>query len=133
MSYDDVAWEKSDNVFDAWKHKLYSNDALQAIGGFVQKHRGGVATKLCNPLRGSFNVCIRVEFLDGGAAIIRIPCPGVVMFPEEKVKREVATMRHVQENTSIPVPLILHYGMADECPYNLGPFIIWSMLSMLMI
>ncbi|OBT74569.1 hypothetical protein VF21_07528 [Pseudogymnoascus sp. 05NY08] len=116
MSYDDVAWEKSDDVFDAWKHKLYRNDVLQAIGTFVQKHRGGVAIKLCNPLRGSFNVCIKVEFLDGGAAMIRIPYPGVVMFPEEKVKRE--------ENTSIPVPLILHYGMADECPYNLGPFII---------
>ncbi|KFZ18599.1 hypothetical protein V501_01128 [Pseudogymnoascus sp. VKM F-4519 (FW-2642)] len=46
MSYDDVAWEKGDDVFDAWKHKLYRNDVLQAIGGFVQKHRGGVATKL---------------------------------------------------------------------------------------
>ncbi|KFZ18178.1 hypothetical protein V502_04242 [Pseudogymnoascus sp. VKM F-4520 (FW-2644)] len=55
MSYDDVAWEKSDNVFDAWKHKLYRNDVLQTIGRFVQKHRGGVAIKLCNPLRGSFN------------------------------------------------------------------------------
>ncbi|KFY86522.1 hypothetical protein V500_07577 [Pseudogymnoascus sp. VKM F-4518 (FW-2643)] len=124
MSYDDVAWEKSDDVFDAWKHKLYRNDVLQAIGRFIQKHRGGVAIKLCNPLRGSFNVCIKVEFLDGGSAVIRIPCPGVVMFPEEKVKREVATMRYVQENTSIPVSLILHYRMADECPYNLRPFII---------
>ncbi|OBT61758.1 hypothetical protein VE03_09100 [Pseudogymnoascus sp. 23342-1-I1] len=112
MSYDDVAWEKSDEVFDAWKHKLYRNDVLQAIGIFVQKHRGGVAIKICNPLRGSFNVCIQVEFLDGGSAMIRIPCPGVVMFPEEK------------ENTSIPLPLILYYEMADECPYNLGPFII---------
>ncbi|OBT87977.1 hypothetical protein VE02_04523 [Pseudogymnoascus sp. 03VT05] len=124
MSYDDVAWERSDDVFDAWKHKIYRNDVLQAIGRFVQKHRGGVAIKLCNPLRGSFKVCIKAEFSDGGAAMIRIPCPGVVIFPEEKVKREVATMRYVQENTSIPVPLILHYGMADECPYNLGPFII---------
>ncbi|KAL5344497.1 hypothetical protein ACLOAV_010478 [Pseudogymnoascus australis] len=124
MSYDDVAWEKSDDAFDAWKHKLYRNDVLQAIGIFVQKHRGGVAIKLCNPIRGSFNVCIKVGFSDGGSAMIRIPCPGVVIFPEEKVKREVATMRYVQENTSIPIPLILHYGMTDECPYNLGPFII---------
>ena len=106
MSYDDVAWEKSDDVFDAWKHKLYRNDVLQAIDKFVQKHRGGVAIKLCNPLRGSFNVCIQIDFLNGGLAMIRIPCPGVVIFPEEKVGREVATMRYVQENTSIPMPLI---------------------------
>lgn len=124
MSYDDVAWEKSDSVFEVWKHKLYENDVLQAIGRFVEKHRGGIAIKLCNPLRGSFNTCVRVNFSDGGAAMIRFPCPGVVMFPEEKVRKEVATMRYIQENTSIPVPMVLHYGMADECPYNLGPFII---------
>jgi len=56
--------------------------------------------------------------------MIRFPCPSVVMFPKEKVRKEVATMRYIQQNTSIPVPLILHYGMADECPYSLEPFII---------
>lgn len=35
----------------------------------------------------------------------RTRCPGVVMFSEEKVKREVAAIRHVQENASIPHPL----------------------------
>lgn len=95
ISYDDVSWEKSDDVFEVWKHNLYRNDVLQAIGKFVQKHRGGVAIKLCNPLRDSFNVCIQVDFLEGGSAMTQIPCPGVIMFSEEKGKREAAAMRHV--------------------------------------
>ena len=56
--------------------------------------------------------------------MIRFPCPGVVMFPEEKVRNEVAVMRFIEKNTTIPVPHVFHYGMTDESPDGLGPFII---------
>lgn len=49
---------------------------------------------------------------------------GVVRFPDEKVRYEVATMRHVAANTTIPVPHIYHHGTAAENPTGLGPFII---------
>lgn len=55
---------------------------------------------------------------------MRIPCPGVVQFPEEKVHVEVATMCFIAEQTTIPVPHIYHYGTALENPSGLGPFII---------
>lgn len=45
-------------------------------------------------------------------------------FPEEKVKYEVATMRFMAANTTIPVPEIYFAGTADENPTGLGPFII---------
>ncbi|KAI9841099.1 MAG: hypothetical protein M1837_001003 [Sclerophora amabilis] len=124
MSFDDAAWERSDEIFDAWKRKLHQEDTLRAIGTLIIKHRGGVPEELCPPMRGAFNVCIRMKFKDGGSALIRFPCPGVSMFPEEKVRQEVATMRFLAEKTSIPVPFILHYGMTDESPHHLGPFII---------
>jgi hypothetical protein len=124
MPYDDLAWEKSDAIFDAWKEKLYEPDTLREIGMLIAKHRGGVPEELCAPIRGAFNVCIRMKFLDGGSAMIRFPCPGVVMFPEEKVRREVAVMRYLAQETSIPVPFVLHYGMTDKSPRGLGPFII---------
>lgn len=49
---------------------------------------------------------------------------GVVAFPDEKVLNEVATMRYVAANTTIPVPRIHDYGTAAENPTGLGPFII---------
>ncbi|KAJ5634065.1 hypothetical protein N7528_001907 [Penicillium herquei] len=46
------------------------------------------------------------------------------MFPEEKVQREVDTMRFIQHQTSIPIPGVLHWGSRRSSPLQLGPFII---------
>ncbi|KAL9127442.1 MAG: hypothetical protein Q9217_003679 [Psora testacea] len=124
MPYDDVAWAKSDDTFNEWKEKLYTEQSFKAIGELIANHRGGIPTELCAPLRGSFNVCLRMKFEDGGSAMIRFPCPGVVMFPEEKIRNEVAVMRFLEQNTSIPVPHVIYYGTKDESPCGLGPFII---------
>ncbi|TWU71272.1 hypothetical protein ED733_000496 [Metarhizium rileyi] len=51
-------------------------------------------------------------------------------FPEEKVRYEVAVMRYVAANTTIPVPKIYHYGTKAENPTGLGPFIIIETLSL---
>lgn len=124
MKFDDTAWERSDAVFDEWRNKLYEEKTMRAIGDFIKKHRGGVPKELFAPQRGAYNVTIRMLFGDGGSAIIRIPCPGIHIFPEEKVRKEVSIMKYISENTTIPVPFVLHHGMADECPGRLGPFII---------
>lgn len=124
MSYDDVAWARSDKIFDAWKQKLLTTESYLAIGRLIAKHRGGTPVELCAPVRGAFNVCLQMKFEDGGSAIIRFPCPGVVMFPEEKVRNEVAVMRFIERNTTIPVPHVFYHGTADESPCGLGPFII---------
>lgn len=46
------------------------------------------------------------------------------MFPEEKVRTEVAAIRFIADHTSIPIILVLHVGTARESPGDLGPFII---------
>jgi hypothetical protein len=46
------------------------------------------------------------------------------MFPEEKVRNEVAVMRYIQDQTSIPIPFIFHWGTKKESPLELSPFII---------
>jgi aminoglycoside phosphotransferase (APT) family kinase protein len=124
MKFDDVAWERSDAIFDAWKIKLYEEDTMRGLGNLIKKHRGGVPKELFAPQRGAFNVTVRMEFGDGGSAIIRIPCPGVHVFPEEKTRNEVAFMRYIADNTTIPIPFVLHHGTTEECPGRLGPFII---------
>jgi hypothetical protein len=45
------------------------------------------------------------------------------MFLGGKVPNEVATIRYIQENRSIPVPFILHWGTKEESLLGLGPFI----------
>lgn len=80
--------------------------------------------ELCDPKAGYFNIMFRMKFQDGGSAVIRFPKPGVTMFPEEKIRYEVAAIRYIQDHTSIPVPFILHWGTKEESPLGFGPFII---------
>lgn len=83
-----------------------------------------VPVQLFSPILGGFNASLRMEFEDGGSAIIRFPIPGLSTFPEEKVRNEVAVMWYLQEHIAIPVPLILHWGGREESPLKLGPFIL---------
>ncbi|CAI7629991.1 unnamed protein product [Penicillium glandicola] len=46
------------------------------------------------------------------------------MFPVEKLRHEVAIMRYIHDNTSIPVQIIHHWGRQKDSPFELGPFII---------
>ncbi|KAG8407868.1 hypothetical protein J3458_020179 [Metarhizium acridum] len=124
MRGDDVAWEESDRVERVWRHSLFEEATMRAIGQFIAKHRQGVPTELCEPRAGGFNALFRMKFLDGGSAVIRFTKPGSTMFPEEKIKNEVATMRFIQYHATIPVPFVHHWGTQDESPLNIGPFII---------
>lgn len=124
MPFDDVAWEESERIEGAWTTSLFEEATLRAIGDFIVKHRRGIPTELCDPKAGAFNVLLRMKFQDGGSAVIRFPKPGVTMFPDEKVRNEVAMIRYIQDHTTIPVPFILHWGTKEESPLGLGPFII---------
>ncbi|PKX99464.1 uncharacterized protein P174DRAFT_509415 [Aspergillus novofumigatus IBT 16806] len=54
-----------------------------------------------------------MKYKNANTAVIRFLQPGATMFPEEEVRNEVATMRYIYDQTSIP-----------ESPLGLGPFII---------
>ncbi|PWY86645.1 hypothetical protein BO70DRAFT_427686 [Aspergillus heteromorphus CBS 117.55] len=104
MDYDDVAWAKCDEMFGVWRGRLFEQEVLRDIGRFIDKYRGGVPDELFAPRRGAFNAWLRMQFSDGGSTVIRFPCPGASMFPEEKVKREVAVMQFLEYFTSLRVP-----------------------------
>ncbi|KAK6823319.1 hypothetical protein RU639_006042 [Aspergillus parasiticus] len=123
MCFDDVAWEQSETISDAWVAELFKTDTPRAIGNLIVKHRKGTPPEICQPRAGAFNVSFRMKFEDGGSALIRFPKPGATMFPEEKVRDEVAVTRYIQEYISITVPFILHWGIKNESPLNSGPFI----------
>ncbi|ODM22254.1 hypothetical protein SI65_03100 [Aspergillus cristatus] len=127
MEYDDVAWEQSDKVFDRFKKKKVTKPhVLLAVTNFMAGYRP--ESRPVDRARvegmGAFNLCYRIIFEDGFSSLLRFPCPGRVMFSEEKVRNEVAVMTFLRQNTKIPVPTIIHYGMGDESPAGLGPFIL---------
>lgn len=123
MQYDYLAAIRSDGKYRTWLEKLFEPEILREVGRFMMKHRGGVAKELTNPVAGAFNACLEMKFADG-SAIIRFPQPGNSSFPEDKLRNEVAIMRYIAEKTAIPVPFVLHYGMTDEGPAGMGPFIL---------
>lgn len=124
LPFDDVAWEQSDNIYFEWRAELLKPENLTEIALFVAKYHLGTPVEVRTPLTGAYNVAVVIDFNGGGSTLIRFPKPGKVMFPEEKVRNEVAIMHYIQAHTSIPVPFILHWGKKEESPCGLGPFII---------
>ncbi|KAF3481571.1 uncharacterized protein GIQ15_04330 [Arthroderma uncinatum] len=129
MLYDDISWEQSDAVFDAFKKKASSPDVLMAITEFMaEKYPSSRPNDRARIIGvGAFNFCYRMEFDDGFASLLRLASPGRSMFPEEKTEAEVAVMRFIKANTSIPVPNILDWGM--QAPCEMGPYILMEFVS----
>jgi hypothetical protein len=109
---------------DAWLQRLgkYNTDGIQRL---ASQYRNGDTCSCVKMKNGSFNWCFKVVFDDGLAWAVRFPVAGNVMHAEEKVRREVAVMKFIKEETSIPVPAVIAFGMAsDNHDPQIGPFII---------
>ncbi|KAM3484423.1 hypothetical protein MY8738_002275 [Beauveria namnaoensis] len=144
MDRDDLAWENSDKEVESWERSLHNAETYRAVARLILRYRPGEAKELHTPIQGGYNIAFRLQFKDGSSALMRIPRKGsfttsangttnianteyyigIVRFPEEKISYEVATMRYVAANTTIPVPRIYHHGTGAENPTGLGPFII---------
>lgn len=118
-------------IADCWTPTFmayfYAEDVhlQQSIVDFICKHRPGKNPRLGDAWKfGSYNYNIEMVF-DDGSVLFRFPIPGVVVYPDDKIKTEVATIRYVADHTNIPVPRIYHWGTAADNPTRLHvPFII---------
>jgi aminoglycoside phosphotransferase (APT) family kinase protein len=121
---DEIGEDKAEAEWVAWKNKVIGS--TDEIAEFVARRRkGGNAVRIVRYYRGSFNICIRIEFEDDGPdAIIRFPKAGVTAFRDEKVEKEVQVMKFLRQKTTIPVPRLIDWGLTACSPRNLGPFII---------
>ncbi|KAL1890460.1 hypothetical protein Sste5346_008289 [Sporothrix stenoceras] len=121
---DDLVWERLDERIDLWLTTVKTSDIYHAAARFILQHRPGEGDLMHTVLKGGYNIAFRLQYKDGTSVIMRIPIKDAVPYPDEKVRYEVATMRYIKANTTIPVPYIYHYGMAADNPLGLGPFII---------
>ncbi|RAH50280.1 uncharacterized protein BO95DRAFT_438642 [Aspergillus brunneoviolaceus CBS 621.78] len=123
MSPDDVAWEQAEDIADNWLLQFLEINTLRPIADFILSHNRGDATEFAMLRKGSYNISLRLKY-QNGATVIRLSQPGAVLFPEEKVVNEVSIMRFITDQTTIPVPFVLHSGTKQESPLELSPFII---------
>ena len=102
--------------------------AKHDIVSFVGQRLGWNSTgDFLGYFKGSFNLSLAVcnpETYE--RVLIRFPFPGKVYEPwrEKKVKQEVMVLRYLLEHTSIPVPRVRDWGLGEESPGLLGPFMI---------
>lgn len=129
--YDDIAEENNDEERLAFVRKLIA--AIDEIVAFVDRRLGwGGAGTYGGVLKGSFNVSVIIKH--GGSessAIIRFPTPGRTYGPwrAEKVRNEVMVIEYLRQHTTIPLPNIRFWGLVEESPQELGPFIVMDLVS----
>lgn len=123
----------TDQTLNAERERLMENwaqlfdSSLLAIGEFVSRYRNNSLFYLVSKQCGSFNFSVRVHWDDQGPDwLIRFPIPGKARWAEEKSQNEVAVMKYIKQNTSIPVPDVVAYGGTADNPTGLGPFIIMT-------
>ncbi|KAJ5939518.1 hypothetical protein N7466_002652 [Penicillium verhagenii] len=129
-SYDEYAWAITTQIGDDWPRLLWTDeDIYNDMKTILSDKFSHLKCASFEHLRtGGFNVCFKMVFTNQFGAIIRLPLPGSIMFPEEKVRNEVSIMRFLMEKSSdkipIPVPSVFRCEETKRSPPGLGPFII---------
>jgi hypothetical protein len=121
--FDELAEKNGDEQWKEWKCRVL--DAKEEMAAFVANHHPGHGAEVLDWFQGSFNFCLQIMYDDGTPdVIIRFPGPGHTTFRDEKIRNEVRVIQFLQENTTIPVPRLISWGLTEDSPQGLGPFMI---------
>jgi hypothetical protein len=126
--YDKIAETTGDDECRAWVRKVI--DAKDEIVAFVAGRLDvGGAGEFIGFLKGSFNLSLRIRFDDRRqSALIRFAKPGHTTWRAEKVTNEVRFIEYLSQYTTIPLPRVRSWGLTEESPQQLGPFIIMDFI-----
>ncbi|KAH6636446.1 hypothetical protein F5144DRAFT_488055 [Chaetomium tenue] len=129
-AYDMIAEADSDDECRLWVRKLI--DARDDVVAFVDSRLDGQGTgKYLGFFKGSFNLSFHIGFGEGKPSVlIRFAKPGhtFMAWRDEKVTNEVRVIEYLREHTTIPLPHVRCWGLTDESPAQLGPFIIMDFI-----
>lgn len=118
---DSLVWDKNDEDADGAQKRMRLKATCRKVVELVEWKYGRPATLITPLIMGGFNVLYRVSLEDTATNVmVRLPCPALVQFPEEKTVQEAATAGYLARETQLPVPRPSFYG--QDSP--VGPFII---------
>ncbi|KAF5637143.1 phosphotransferase enzyme family [Fusarium sp. NRRL 52700] len=76
----------------------------------------------------AYNLSCKVEFENGEKWIVRFSMVGKVVHADEKIEAEVATMKLIRQQTTIPVPDVKAWVLAVDNVLGIGPFIMMGFI-----
>ena len=123
MCPDNMTWDQAEVIADNLLIRFLKLEIKRPITEFMLDHNRDNGVEFTILKMGSYNISLQLKY-ENKSTIIRLSQPGAVLFPEEKVVNEVAAMRFLTDQTSIPIPFILESGTKQERPLELSPFII---------
>ncbi|KAK4145848.1 uncharacterized protein C8A04DRAFT_35416 [Dichotomopilus funicola] len=95
----------------------------RAVERLAEQCLGTPATLVPPLVAGGFNMLYKVHLAGDPLrpdVMVRLPCPSLVQFPDEKTVQEAATARYIAGNTQIPIPQ--HFSCGRDP--TIGPFVI---------
>ncbi|KAH8722008.1 phosphotransferase [Ilyonectria robusta] len=118
---DNLVWDKNDDDGDESLKQMRLKTRCRQVEDLSEQKFGKKATLMSSLIIGGFNILYRIS-LEGLTCdvMVRLPCPNLVQFPEEKTIQEAATAGFIAKNTQVPVPKQYFYG--PDSP--VGPFVI---------
>ncbi|RGP63746.1 phosphotransferase [Fusarium sporotrichioides] len=122
QNFDDAAWDKNDEALEESQKQLRLKSTCRQVEAFAEAALGRKSASLVSPIFfGGFNVLYRIHFQKGlFDVLVRLPCPALVQFPEEKIVYEAATMAYLARYTTIPVPKLFYHTSSSD----IGPALI---------
>ncbi|KAF4980844.1 hypothetical protein FZEAL_3242 [Fusarium zealandicum] len=132
MDWDDRVNLDNNVSFLSWIRK-YDDAREKRLTDWVSTfRRDGLPCKLTthkrNDSRGAYNMSCKVQFENGDKWIVRFPMVGKVINADEKTEIEVATMKLIRQQTTIPIPEIRAWGLAADNTLGIGPFIMMDFI-----
>ncbi|KAI5854506.1 phosphotransferase [Durotheca rogersii] len=118
---DNLVWDKNDEDSDKAQKEMRLKTTCRKVEELVEEKFGKSATLISPLIFGGFNILYRIR-LEGTSPdiMVRLPCPSLVQFPDEKTIHEAATAAFIAKQTRLPIPRHLFYG--EDSP--VGPFVI---------
>ncbi|KAM5350184.1 hypothetical protein ACJ41O_006689 [Fusarium nematophilum] len=118
---DNLVRDKNDDDYDESQKHMRLKTTCREVEKLAAEKFGKPATLISPLIFGGFNVLYRIR-IEGvpGDVMVRLPCPSLVQFPDEKTVQEAATAACVAKNTRIPVARQFFHGENSR----VGPFVI---------
>ncbi|KAH9905744.1 phosphotransferase [Xylariomycetidae sp. FL2044] len=129
--YDALLWAKAEKALNIGFQRITEDTFIQKLEEAVASDLGDTARFIGPLMHGNYNVLFKMVI--GGrvgrhVVVVKVPIPGAVRFPAEKIPIEAATATALRERTDIPVPRVwlCNSSTPDK---GVGPYLVMEYIN----